>query len=49
MKEINLNKIYFLSDQFGMRFIKPIKFAKGWHDEEHLVFNKYEFINVILK
>jgi len=48
MKKIDLNKIYFLSDQFGMRFIKPIKFDKGWHDEEYLVFNKYEFINVIL-
>lgn len=48
MKKIDLNKIYFLSDQFGMRFIKPIKFDKGWYDEEYLVFSKYEFMDVLL-
>jgi hypothetical protein len=48
MKKIDLNKIYFLSDQFGMRFIKPINFATGWHDEKFLVFYKGEFLSYVL-
>lgn len=47
MKNIDLNKIYFLSDQFGMRFIKPIKVAKGWH-EDWLVFYKGEYLSYVL-
>lgn len=48
MKKIDLNKIYFLSDQFGMRFIKPINISTGWHDEKFLVFYKGEFLSYVL-
>lgn len=48
MKTIDLNKIYFLSDQFGMRFIKPIKFDTGWHGEKFLVFFKGEFLSYVI-
>ena len=48
MISLDLNKIYFLSDQFGMRFIKPIKIAKGWHDVEWLVLYRGEYLSYVL-
>lgn len=45
--DIKLDKIYVLSDQFGLYFIRPIKIAEGWENTKFLVYFKHENLKTL--